>query len=243
MELKGKNVFVSGSSRGIGAQIAYEFAVKGANVILNARKEVAKDLLEKIRATGVSCEVILGDVAKTDDVTRMAQEAIEKLGQIDILVNNAGFTRDSLLIRTADKDFAEVLAVDLGGTFKMTKVFLQKMMKQRSGVIINISSIVGLYGNVGQGSYAASKAGIIGLTKTTAKEGALRNIRCNAIAPGMITTKMTEALDAKTKQAIQEKILLKRFGTPEEIAKTALFLAENDYITGQVITVDGGLAF
>lgn len=125
----------------------------------------------------------------------------------------------------------------------MTKAFLQKMMKKRAGVIINLSSVVGLYGNVGQASYAASKAGIIGLTKTTAKEGALRNIRCNAIAPGMITTQMTAELDDKTKKAIQEKILLKRFGTPTEIAKTALFLAENDYITGQVITVDGGLAF
>ncbi|WGN89101.1 3-oxoacyl-ACP reductase FabG [Ligilactobacillus faecis] len=243
MELKGKNVFVSGSSRGIGAQIAYEFALKGANVILNARKEIELELLEKIKATGVKCEIVLGDIASTADVTRMVQEATEKLGQIDILVNNAGMTRDNLLIRTTDKDFDEVVAIDLGGTFKMTKAFLQKMMKKRAGVIINLSSVVGLYGNVGQASYAASKAGIIGLTKTTAKEGALRNIRCNAIAPGMITTQMTAELDDKTKKAIQEKILLKRFGTPTEIAKTALFLAENDYITGQVITVDGGLAF
>lgn len=243
MELKGKNVFVSGSSRGIGAQIAYEFALKGANIILNARKEVELELLEKIKTTGVKCEIILGDVACSTDVTRMVQEATEKFGQIDILVNNAGVTRDNLLIRTAEKDFDEVVALNLGGTFKMTKAFLPRMMKKRAGVIINLSSVVGLHGNIGQASYAASKAGIIGLTKTTAKEGALRNIRCNAIAPGMITTQMTAKLDAKTKKTIQEKILLKRFGTPTEIAKTALFLAENDYITGQVITVDGGLAF
>ncbi|KRL84255.1 3-oxoacyl-[acyl-carrier-protein] reductase [Ligilactobacillus apodemi] len=243
MNLTGKNVFVSGSSRGIGAQIALEFAKKGANVVLNGRTKVSEELIADIKAQGVTCEVVLGDISNEADVLKMVKEATEKMGNIDVLVNNAGITADKLLIGMDEASFEQVINVNLTGTFRMTKAFLKKMCKKRQGVIINISSVVGLHGNAGQANYAASKAGIIGLTKTTAKEGALRNVRCNAIAPGMIASDMTKELSAKVKDSISEKILLKRFGTPEEIAHAAIFLAENDYITGQVLTVDGGLSF
>lgn len=173
----------------------------------------------------------------------MVKEATAQFGQIDILVNNAGITDDKLLIGMKEADFTNVIDVNLTGTFRMTQAFLKQMYKKRQGVIINVASVVGLYGNVGQANYAASKAGIIGLTKTTAKEGAVRNIRCNAIAPGMIASDMTDSLSDKVKAKVKEQILLKRFGTPDEVAHAAIFLAENDYLTGQVLTVDGGLAF
>ncbi|KDA45292.1 3-oxoacyl-[acyl-carrier-protein] reductase [Ligilactobacillus animalis] len=243
MELTGKNVFISGSSRGIGASMAVAFAKKGANVALNARKIVPSELLDELKQTGVQVEVILGDISQPADVKRMVKEAKAKFGQIDILVNNAGITDDKLLIGMKEADFTNVIDVNLMGTFRMTQAFLKQMYKKRQGVIINVASVVGLYGNVGQANYAASKAGIIGLTKTTAKEGALRNIRCNAIAPGMIASDMTAILSDKVKDQVKEQILLKRFGTPDEVAHAAIFLAENDYLTGQVLTVDGGLAF
>lgn len=243
MELTGKNVFISGSSRGIGAEMALAFAKKGANVAINARKDVSKELLTKLKQTGVQVEVILGDISQAADVKRMVKEAQAKFGQIDILINNAGITKDKLLIAMKEADFTEVLDVNLTGTFRMTQAFLKAMYKRRQGVIINVASVVGLYGNVGQANYAASKAGIIGLTKTTAKEGALRNVRCNAIAPGMITSDMTAVLGEQVKEQVKDQILLKRFGMPEEIAHAAVFLAENDYMTGQVLSVDGGLAF
>lgn len=243
MELTGKNVFISGSSRGIGDSMAILFAKKGANVALNARKNVSSKLLDELKQTGVQVEVILGDISQPADVKRMVKEATAKFGQIDILVNNAGITDDKLLIGMKEADFTNVIDVNLTGTFRMTQAFLKQMYKKRQGVIINVASVVGLYGNVGQANYAASKAGIIGLTKTTAKEGAVRNIRCNAIAPGMIASDMTDSLSDKVKAKVKEQILLKRFGTPDEVAHAAIFLAENDYLTGQVLTVDGGLAF
>lgn len=243
MELTGKNVFISGSSRGIGASMAVLFAKNGANVALNARKNVSSKLLDELKQTGVQVEVILGDISQPADVKRMVKEATAKFGQIDILVNNAGITDDKLLIGMKEADFTNVIDVNLTGTFRMTQAFLKQMYKKRQGVIINVASVVGLYGNVGQANYAASKAGIIGLTKTTAKEGAVRNIRCNAIAPGMIASDMTDSLSDKVKAKVKEQILLKRFGTPDEVAHAAIFLAENDYLTGQVLTVDGGLAF
>ncbi|SEM53769.1 3-oxoacyl-[acyl-carrier-protein] reductase [Ligilactobacillus sp. WC1T17] len=241
MDLKGKNVFVTGSSRGIGAASALAFAKRGANVILNGRHGAPAELVAEIKAQGVECQVISGDISNGDDVKRMTKEAFETFKQIDVLVNNAGITRDKLLIGMKDDDFDTVINVNLRGTFKMTRAFLKKMYKQKSGVIINIASVVGLHGNVGQANYAAAKAGVIGLTKTCAREGALRNIRCNAIAPGMIASDMTDVLSDKVKEQTLQDIPLGRFGKTAEIAQTAVFMAENDYLTGQVIAVDGGM--
>lgn len=241
MDLKEKVVFISGSSRGIGQAIAQAFAKAGSNVILNARTAVKPELVAQIESYGVKAAVVLGDISQASDVKRMVKEAYAAFGQIDILVNNAGITNDKLLIGMKEADFASVIDVNLKGTFLMSQAFLKKMYKQKAGVIINLASIIGLHGNVGQANYAASKAGVIGLTKSLAKEGALRNIRANAIAPGMIVSDMTAVLSDKVKADIMTEIPLKRFGQADEVAQTAVFLAQNDYITGQVITVDGGM--
>ncbi|GBG94577.1 3-oxoacyl-ACP reductase [Ligilactobacillus salitolerans] len=242
MELAGKTVFISGSSRGIGKQVALAFAKAKANVILNARTEISPELESEIRSYGVDSLSVLGDISQAEDVKRMVKEAYAAFPQIDILVNNAGITNDKLLIGMKEDDFRSVIDVNLVGTYAMTRAFLRKMNKQKSGVIINMASVVGLHGNIGQANYAASKAGVIGLTKTVAKEGALRNIRCNAIAPGMIESDMTSVLSEKVKAEILTEIPLKRLGDPTEIAQTAIFLAQNDYITGQVLSVDGGMS-
>lgn len=241
MDLKEKVVFISGSSRGIGQAIAQAFAKAGSNVILNARTAVKPELVARIESYGVKAAVVLGDISQASDVKRMVKEAYAAFGQIDILVNNAGITNDKLLIGMKEADFASVIDVNLKGTFLMSQAFLKKMYKQKAGVIINLASVIGLHGNVGQANYAASKAGVIGLTKSLAKEGALRNIRANAIAPGMIVSDMTAVLSDKVKADIMTEIPLKRFGQADEVAQTAVFLAQNDYITGQVITVDGGM--
>lgn len=241
MDLKEKVVFISGSSRGIGQAIAQAFAKAGSNVILNARTAVKPELVAQIESYGVQAAVVLGDISQASDVKRMVKEAYAAFGQIDILVNNAGITNDKLLIGMKEADFASVIDVNLKGTFLMSQAFLKKMYKQKAGVIINLASVIGLHGNVGQANYAASKAGVIGLTKSLAKEGALRNIRANAIAPGMIVSDMTAVLSDKVKADIMTEIPLKRFGQADEVAQTAVFLAQNDYITGQVITVDGGM--
>ena len=241
MDLKEKVVFISGSSRGIGQAIAQAFAKAGSNVILNARTAVNPELVAQIESYGVKAAVVLGDISQASDVKRMVKEAYAAFGQIDILVNNAGITNDKLLIGMKEADFASVIDVNLKGTFLMSQAFLKKMYKQKAGVIINLASVIGLHGNVGQANYAASKAGVIGLTKSLAKEGALRNIRANAIAPGMIVSDMTAVLSDKVKADIMTEIPLKRFGQADEVAQTAVFLAQNDYITGQVITVDGGM--
>lgn len=241
MDLKEKVVFISGSSRGIGQAIAQAFAKAGSNVILNARTAVKPELVAQIESYGVKAAVVLGDISQASDVKRMVKEAYAVFGQIDILVNNAGITNDKLLIGMKEADFASVIDVNLKGTFLMSQAFLKKMYKQKAGVIINLASVIGLHGNVGQANYAASKAGVIGLTKSLAKEGALRNIRANAIAPGMIVSDMTAVLSDKVKADIMTEIPLKRFGQADEVAQTAVFLAQNDYITGQVITVDGGM--
>ncbi|ASR41116.1 3-oxoacyl-[acyl-carrier-protein] reductase [Ligilactobacillus agilis] len=241
MDLKEKVVFISGSSRGIGQAIAQAFAKAGSNVILNARTAVKPELVAQIESYGVKAAVVLGDISQASDVKRMVKEAYAAFGQIDILVNNAGITNDKLLIGMKEADFASVIDVNLKGTFLMSQAFLKKMYKQKAGVIINLASVIGLHGNVGQANYAASKAGVIGLTKSLAKEGALRNIRANAIAPGMIVSDMTAVLSDKVKADIMTEIPLKRFGQADEVAQTAVFLAQNDYITGQVITVDGGM--
>ena len=237
MELKEKVVLVTGSSRGIGAEIALAFARKGSTVVLNGRHQIPNDMISKMEEIGCNYVVI----SIESDVKRIVKEAIEKFGRIDILINNAGITNDKLLIGMKPADFKSVIDVNLIGTFQMTQAVVKKMYKQRSGVIINLASVIGQHGNIGQANYAASKAGVIGLTKSVAKEGAMRNIRVNAIAPGMIVSDMTDVLSDKVKENILTTIPLNRFGKAEEVAQTAVFLAENDYITGQVITVDGGM--
>ena len=190
---------------------------------------------------GVKCLTVQADVSTTDEAQKLVDEAIAEFGGVDVLVNNAGITRDTLLMRMKEEDFDAVINTNLKGCFNMMKAVNKIMMKQRSGAIINMSSVIGLAGNIGQVNYAASKAGVLGMTYSVAKELAARNITCNAIAPGMIATDMTEVLSDKVKEQILEGIPLKRFGQPEEIAETALFLAKSKYITGQVITVDGGM--
>lgn len=241
MDLKDKVVLVTGSSRGIGAQIALAFAKQGSIVILNGRTSIPKELTQELDEMGAKYAQTLGDISKEDDVKRMVKEVIKEFGQIDVLVNNAGITNDMLMIGMKRDDFTSLIDVNLVGTFQMTQAVLKKMYKKKTGVIINMASVIGLHGNIGQANYAASKAGVIGLTKSVAKEGALRNIRVNAIAPGMIVSDMTDVLSDKVKADILESIPMKRFGEAKEVADVAVFLAKNDYITGQVITIDGGM--
>ncbi|KXT74539.1 3-oxoacyl-(acyl-carrier protein) reductase [Streptococcus sp. DD10] len=241
MELKGKNVFITGSSRGIGLAIAHKFASLGANVVLNSRTVISEDLLIDFSQYGVKILAICGDVSDNADAKRMIEEAISELGSVDILVNNAGITKDTLMLKMTESDFEEVLKVNLTGAFNMTQSVLKPMIKARQGVIINMSSVVGLMGNIGQANYAASKAGLIGFTKSVAREVANRNIRVNAIAPGMIESDMTAVLSDKVKEAMLAQIPMKQFGQAEQVADVTVFLASQDYLTGQVIAIDGGL--
>lgn len=241
MELTNKVALVTGSTRGIGAAIAMVFLKTGCRVILNGRHGLTAEQQATFAATGGQFTYLQADMAKPADVKRLAKEAWDAYGQVDILVNNAGINRDKLFIGMSHEDFDDVIAVNLRGPFLLSKLILKKMYKQRQGSIINLASVVGLHGNAGQANYAASKAGLIGLTKTAAREGALRGIRCNAIAPGMIDSEMTAKLSDKVKKQISGQIPLGRFGKPAEVAQTARFLAENDYVTGQVIVVDGGM--
>lgn len=241
MELTNKTVFITGSSRGIGWGIAKAFAKAGANIVLNGRKEISSEKIAEIESYGVKCTSICGDISSFDEAGRMIKECEESLDSIDILINNAGITKDQLLLRMKPEDFDAVMAINLKGTFNMTQQVLKKMMKKRAGVIINLSSVVGLIGNVGQSNYAASKAGVIGFTKAVAREVAPRGITCNAIAPGFIKTDMTDELNDKVKEQMEGQIPLKSFGSVEDVANAALFLAQNNYITGQVLNVDGGM--
>lgn len=241
MNLTGKNVLVTGSSRGLGAAIATKFAENGANVILNARHEPS-ELIQQIKALGVQVWFIHADISNPRDIEEMVRQLDEQQISVDILVNNAGINRDKLMIGMREKDFDDVVNTNLIGTYRVTQPLFKRMLKRRSGVIINMASVVGEHGNIGQANYAASKAGVIGFTKAVAQEGALRGVRCNAIAPGMIASSMTAAIDEKRQKEIKERIPLKRLGTAEEVAQTALFLAQNDYLTGEVINVDGGMA-
>lgn len=243
--LKNKTAFITGASRGIGKAIALAMADSGANiaVICSSNLEAAEETCEEIRTRGVEAEAILCDVADFDSVGTAVKAAIERFGKIDIIVNNAGVTRDALILSMKKPDFDKVVDTNLKGAFHVIKHFASALLKQRSGAIINIASVSGMMGNPGQANYSAAKAGMIGLTKTVAKEFAPRGITCNAIAPGFIETDMTAKLSEKAKEAAVEAIPLKRMGKPEDIAATAVFLASQQasYITGEVIKVDGGL--
>ena len=241
MELKGKNVFITGSTRGIGLAMAHKFASLGSNIVLNGRREIDEVLVSEFSDYGVQVASISGDVSDSTDAKRMVEEAIEKLGSVDILVNNAGITKDKLMLKLTEEDFEQVLKVNLVGAFNMTQAVLKPMSKARQGAVINVSSVVGLIGNVGQANYAASKAVLIGFTKSVAREVAARNVRVNAIAPGMIESDMTDVLSDKVKEATLAQIPMKRFGNTSEVAEVAAFLARQEYLTGQVIAIDGGL--
>lgn len=242
MDVKNKNVFVTGSTRGIGLAIAHRFASLGANVVLNGRSEISAELIDSFKDYQVKVIVISGDVSQFDDAKRMVDEAIAKLGSVDILVNNAGITNDKLMLKMTEADFESVLKVNLTGAFNMTQSVLKPMTRARQGAIINLSSVVGLTGNVGQANYAASKAGLIGFTKSVAREVAARGVRVNVIAPGFIESDMTDAIPEKMQEAILAGIPMKRIGKAEEVATVASFLAEQEYLTGQVIAIDGGMA-
>ena len=240
MELQNKNVLITGSARGIGLAIAHKFASVGANVILNGLSGISDDILAEFAGYSGKVVAVIGDVSKSADAQRIVEEAVAALGSVDVLVNNAGITRDKLIQKMTEEDFEQVLKVNLTGTFNMTQSVLKPMTKARQGAIINLSSVVGLAGNIGQANYAASKAGLIGFSKSVAREVAARNIRVNCIAPGFIASDMTDVLPEKIKEASLALIPMKRFGTPEEVADVALFLAGQEYLTGQVITIDGG---
>ncbi|OFN80644.1 3-oxoacyl-[acyl-carrier-protein] reductase [Streptococcus sp. HMSC061D10] len=241
MKLEQKNVFITGSSRGIGLAIAHKFASLGANVVLNSRGEISEELLAEFKPYGVKVLAISGDVSDFADAKRMVDQAIEELGSVDVLVNNAGITQDTLMLKMTEEDFEKVLKINLTGAFNMTQSVLKPMIKAREGAIINMSSVVGLMGNIGQANYAASKAGLIGFTKSVAREVANRNVRVNAIAPGMIESDMTAVLSDKVKEAMLAQIPMKQFGQAEQVAEVTAFLASQDYLTGQVLAIDGGL--
>ena len=240
-----KVAFITGGTRGIGKQIAIKLAKNGFDIALNYRKEndELKNTKNEIEESGAKCLAVQGDVTSFEDSERMVKELFDHYERIDVLVNNAGITKDNLFVRMKKEDFEDVVNVNLIGTFNVTKNIVPIMMKQKSGRIINISSVVGISGNAGQANYAASKAGIIGFTKSLAKELGSRNILVNAIAPGFIETQMTDVLKDSVKEEISKSIPLKRMGKTEDIANLANFLAsdESSYITGQVINVDGGM--
>lgn len=243
--LANKTALITGSSRGIGRAIALKYASLGADIAINCNSNIdsASKLSEEIQSMGRKTIVVTGDVSRFQDVKLMVEKAKELNGTIDILVNNAGITRDGLLLRMKEEDFDKVISVNLKGAFNCCKNIVPLMIKQKSGRIVNIASVVGITGNAGQCNYAAAKAGIIGLTKSLAREVASRNITVNAIAPGFISTDMTGILNDSIKESILNSIPLKRFGQGEDVANLAAFLASESasYITGQVIHVDGGM--
>ena len=240
-----KTVLVTGGSRGIGKEIALKFAKQGYDVIINyvSDKTDTEELKKELEANGGKALIVKADVTNPEQIENLVKTAIETFGKIDVLVNNAGITKDNLLMRMSEEEFDKVIEVNLKGTYLMTKAVTKYMMKKRQGSIINLSSVVGVTGNAGQCNYSASKAGIIGFTKSVAKELASRNIRANAIAPAFIATDMTDVLSDEIKETIQNQIPLKRMGNAKEVAELAYFLGseQSSYITGQVIHVDGGM--
>lgn len=239
--LKGKTAVVTGAAKGIGKAVAIAFAKEGCNIVLNYHSSVSDDIINEIEGYGTRCMPVQGDVADFGFAAQLVKDIKKEFGTLDILVNNAGITRDMLLMRMSEEQFDQVINTNLKGTFNMVRHASSLMLKQRSGAIINMASVVGVTGNIGQANYAASKAGIIGLTKSAAKELAQRGITCNAIAPGFVETDMTDVLAEETKQEMLKAIPLKRYGTVDDIAAAAVFLAKNTYITGQVLNVDGGM--
>ena len=243
--VKDKNAIVTGGTRGIGREIARTLAQNGANITINYRKynEEVESLIEELKSFGVKVVACKCDVSNEEEVINFIKEVKDKFESIDILVNNAGITKDGLIIRMSEKDFDDVIDVNLKGTFNTTKAVSSIMVKQRYGKIINISSVVGVAGNAGQCNYAASKAGVIGFSKSVARELAARNINVNVIAPGYINTDMTSVLPDRVKEEVIKTIPMRKIGEPKEIANLVLFLSSNssDYITGQVINVDGGM--
>lgn len=243
--LKGKNIIVTGATRGIGREIALTLAQNGANIAMNYRNlnSEVEDLINEIKSFGVDALAIKCDVSITEEVDNFVKEVKSHYNTIDVLVNNAGITKDGLIIRMKEEDFDDVLDVNLKGTFNTTKSVSSIMVRQKYGKIINISSVVGIAGNAGQCNYAASKAGVIGFSKSVARELASRNINVNVVAPGYINTDMTKNLPDKVKEEIIKSIPMKKIGDPKEVANLVLFLSSNlsDYITGQVINVDGGM--
>ena len=239
--LENKTVVITGSSRGIGKALAIAFAKEGANIVLNARKPVPEELIDELEHYGAKTLVVLGDIQHLEEAKTLIHSAKETFGSVDVLINNAGITKDGLIMRMSEADFDDVINVNLKGTFNTIQQASSIMLKQKEGTIINLASVVGLTGNAGQANYAASKAGVVGLTKSVARELASRGITCNAIAPGFIETDMTDVLSDKVKELTVSQIPLKKLGQVEDIARAAVFLATNKYITGQVINVDGGM--
>jgi 3-oxoacyl-[acyl-carrier protein] reductase len=243
--LEGKTALITGASRGIGKSIALRFAAEGADIAITniVDDDEFKTTIREIEALGVKAKGYVSNAANFDDSQRVINDVVNDFSRIDVLINNAGITRDTLLMRMTEEQWDLVIAVNLKSVFNLTKAVLMTMIKQKSGSIVNMSSVVGVSGNAGQSNYSASKAGIIGFTKSIAKEVGSRNIRCNAIAPGFILTEMTEKLPENVKKEWAEKIPLKRGGTPEDVANTALYLASDlsSYVTGQTIHVCGGM--
>ncbi|MEK5497116.1 3-oxoacyl-[acyl-carrier-protein] reductase [Bacillus altitudinis] len=243
--LTNKTAVVTGASRGIGRSIAIDLAKKGANVVVNYSGNEAKanEVVDEIKALGQQAFAVKADVSNAEEVQALMKQAVDTFGSIDILVNNAGITKDNLLMRMKENEWDDVININLKGVFNCTKAVTRQMMKQRSGRIINVASVVGVCGNPGQANYVAAKAGVIGLTKTTAKELASRHITVNAVAPGFISTDMTDKLDDNVQTEMLKQIPLARFGAPEDISNVVVFLASEGagYITGQTIQVDGGM--
>jgi len=243
-KLKGRVALVTGGARGIGRAICERLAAEGASLaIVDIMQEVANETAAEFMEKGVKAVAFAADVSKPEDADATVKAVVEELGSIDILVNNAGITRDTLMMRMSEADWDLVINVNLKGTFNFTKAAIRPMMKNRYGKIVNVASVVGRMGNPGQANYAASKAGVIGLTKTAAKEFASRNINVNAVAPGYIQTDMTKELSDQAKDAFMTVTPMKRAGSPEDVAAVVYFLAspDSDYVTGQVINIDGGL--
>ena len=242
---EGKSAIVTGASRGIGREIALQLAKEGARVAVNysGSKDKADEVVQMITESGGEAFAIQADVSNPDSVKNMVDQTLERFGSIDILVNNAGITKDNLLMRMKEDEWDDVININLKGVFLCTKGVTRQMMRQRAGKIVNVASIVGVSGNPGQANYVAAKAGVIGFTKTAAKELAPRNINVNAVAPGFITTDMTDALNDEVKSQMLSNIPLGKLGSPENVARTVLFLLSDDaaYITGQTIHVDGGM--
>jgi len=250
MRLDGKIALVTGASRGIGAAIARTLSAEGAYVLVNhypsdGDAAAAAAVVAQLVASGASASAFPADVSDPISCTTLVEHLVAEAGRIDILVNNAGITRDGLIVRVSDDDWRAVIDTDLSSVFWCTRAASRPMMKQRAGAIVNIASVVGVMGNAGQANYSAAKAGVIGLTKTTARELAGRGIRCNAVAPGFIETDMTRALPEAAREAARSAIAMDRLGSPEDVAATVRFLASDEaaYITGQVIAVDGGMTF